>query len=231
MNCVLKKIGIQAKVKSPFKFMNRSFDLIHYICSSILGFCAISSRPYSKCVYWCNECAEQFLPQETGFNVTLLEKVYFLFFMSYYIVDAFYINTASEFVIMVVHHITTLSLIALSVIQNLPVMCIAIMLLHDVVDLPLYTGKICLYLGFNNAKDIALVAFATLCFYFRDFNFPKITYLGIKNGIEMGADKLYFATMGLLIVLCCCHFVWSMKIVKAIIGIFKGSGIKDTRSD
>lgn len=230
-NLVLKRIAKLLHVKNQFKFVHRSFDLIHYTCSALLGLAALVNRPYGHCIVWSKECGDYF-KQCDSYVLSMLEKIYFLMFTAYYVVDVFFIWTASDRGMMITHHTATLSMIFFSIALRVPVLGLVIMLLHDVVDLPLYTGKILLYLGYNNAKDYALVTFAIMCTWFRMLNYPTIVYHAINNASEVTFRKpLYCITCGLLCVLLLCHILWYWKIIEVVLDTIHGKQIRDNRSD
>lgn len=231
-NLVLKRIAKIVRVKKEIKFIHRSFDLIHYTTSALLGIMALSNRPYGHCFVWAKNCAPYFLQNENGFVLTVMEKIYFMIFTAYYIVDIFYIWTANERWMMITHHASTLSMIFFSIALRVPVIGLVIMLLHDVVDVPLYFGKILLYLGYENAKDVSLVIFAILCTWFRMINYPFVVYNTIMNE-PFNLKVLYNITCDLLCVLMVCHIIWYYKIISVVVDALKGGAnkIRDNRSE
>ena len=235
-NFILKKIGLLLKVKRIETFVPRTFDLVHYSTSALLGLAALSQRPYFHCAFWGLKCRIDIEPTDDPV-MSVLEKIYFMMFAAYYLVDALYLGTSNDRLALTCHHFATLSMIFLCIYLNVQTLGIIIMLLHDFVDVPLYLGKICTYLGYNNAKDISLISFAVLCTWFRMINFPTIIYNALLNGISfnniMPHPNCYWFTWVLLLVLMSLHFYWFSKIVRAVINIFKNgrNAICDTRSD
>ena len=49
--------------KTRFKFTHRTFDLIHYTFSTVLGLFALYSRSYSHCFYYTFNCGTEFMQQ------------------------------------------------------------------------------------------------------------------------------------------------------------------------
>ena len=229
---ILVKIGRSLKIKRTFKFVHRSFDMIHYIASAITGLISVTQSPYGKCVFWAGNCRELLLPTKHVFICTFIEKVYYYVFTGYYVVDIFYIYTSSEVLMMICHHAITLTMIFLSVADNVPAIGLCVMLLHDVVDVPLYVGKIMLYCGLNHIKDVSFVTFAILCTYFRITNFPQIVYYTLTNSPRVYEYKWAYLIAGwLLVVLYGLHLIWEYKIFTNVVGIIKGEKIHDNRSD
>ncbi|OHS93501.1 longevity assurance protein [Tritrichomonas foetus] len=234
---VLAKIALFVCIneKVQFKFIHRGFDLIHYATSFLLGLFAIIDRPYGGCFVYAKNCAEDFR-QTSQCAMSELEKIYYLIFTAYYITDMFFLYTnTSDLTTLLIHHIVTVTLIFISVYIRTQVIGVIVMLLHDVVDIFLYGGKILIYTGHNTAKDVTLLTFAILCTWFRMINYPLVMYNGWMNGIKEWPDHpfWYFTEGFILFALMGCHIFWFIKILKAAMGIFtQGSkAITDNRSD
>jgi hypothetical protein len=200
--------------------------------SGLIGLCALSQQPYGFCVYWAKDCGGYLSQVPDGFVCSVLEKLYYLVFTSYYIVDFFYTYTVSEPNVYRAHHAVSVLMILACVALKSPVVGPSIMLLHDAVDIPLYCGKILLYLGFGLPKDLCLVTFGILCTWFRIVNFPIIIYHCIQQA-KRGAEHqgLYNATCGLLCAMYGMHLMWEAKIIRNVIGVLNGGQVHDDRSD
>ncbi|OHS94233.1 longevity assurance protein [Tritrichomonas foetus] len=233
-NLILKKIATFIKVKFPAKFIHRSFDLIHYTSSALLGLYALSSRPYGHCAIWARDCVEDIKPMEECY-MSEIEKVYFMIFAAYYVVDVLFIYTSNDKVALILHHMSTLSMIFLCIYLKVQILGMIIMLLHDVVDVPLYLGKILTYLGYETGKDLSLVTFAILCTWFRMVNYPTVIFDAYLNGVncQMPHKNVYWFTWSLLLCLMGLHIYWFMKILKAVVGIIRSGkeAICDNRSE
>ena len=234
-NFFLNKISKMVRAKNETKFTHRFFDLIHYTSSAILGLISLSPRPYFRCVFFAYGCRQDLL-QRPIYECTILEKIYFMIFTAYYVIDIFYLFTnTSDVWTLAIHHVITLGMIFSSVFLCVPVLGLAIMLLHDVVDVPLYFGKISSYLSFTRTKDISLLLFAVMCTWFRMINYPIIVYYAITNTNQVTfLRNLYIPTWMLLLGLYGCHIYWFIRILYAAISIFTGQGekaIRDNRSD
>jgi hypothetical protein len=123
-------------------------------------------------------------------------------------------------------------MIVACVILKSPVVGLSIMLLHDVVDIPLYCGKILLYLGFGLPKDIFLASFTVICTWFRIITFPIVIYHCLQQAMR-GAEyqRLYNMTCGLLCLMYSLHLVWEVKILRNVYNVLRGGKIHDDRSD
>ena len=233
-NVVLKKVAQLVKPKFPVKFVHRTFDLIHYASAATLGILALSGRPYRHCYFYALDCKDMF-KQAPACVMTDLEKFYYMFFTAYYIVDLGYLWTATDPKMLIMHHGATLSMIGISVILNVQVIGLCVMLLHDIVDVPLYIGKVATYLGFTTVQDVSLVTMAALYTWLRMVNYPMIIFNGFSNGFDEKPfyERLYWFEGALLFVLMFCHVYWFSKIVKAGYRLIKvgKEAIVDNRSE
>jgi hypothetical protein len=231
---ILAYIGRILCIKQREKFIHRSFDLVHYSVSALLGCFAVLGRPYGHCVHWGLHCSDALAPTAGACVCTTMEKIYYMVFCAYYVVDVLYIWTVRNDMLAVsIHHAITVSMILLSVYVHVPAIGLVIMLLHDVVDVPLYLGKVFAYAGFSAGKEVALLLFASMCTWFRMINLPTIIWHAWTWIPESVFPKLHTLTCVMLLVLMACHIHWFIKIVKAGINIFSAGGdaIRDTRSD
>jgi hypothetical protein len=106
------------------------------------------------------------------------------------------------------------------------------MLLHDFVDIPLYIGKVLLYLGFTTLKDVFLFCFVGAYAWFRMTNYGLIVYHCLQTARgEPEMPVLYKATCVLLCALYVLHMVWAAKICRNLWGIVEGQEAHDDRSD
>ncbi|KAK8835537.1 sphingosine N-acyltransferase lag1 [Tritrichomonas musculus] len=239
---LISKISKLIKFKTDyirFKFTHRGYDLVHYSISALIGSVAIQQRPYRHCFYFSFDCGDEFMQQTEPRDrciMSNIEKIYYMFFTAYYIIDLFFIWTnKSDKKLLTLHHFTTISLILISIYIRTHVIGVNVMLLHDVVDVPLYFGKIFTYLGLKNAQDFSLLLFGLLCTWFRMICFPGVIYNGIKNGLKQIPEHLTFYCIegGILFILMFCHIMWFIRIVEGVINIFtKGKdAICDNRSE
>lgn len=230
---VFDRIGKAIKVVKLMKFTHRTFDLVHYSLSAIIGLIALWDQPYLKCWFWAKECKDMIVTQTAnGFECTGWEKLYYAFFATYYIVDFCYIRTASEPIMFTVHHLITLSMITLSILCQMPTVGLVIMFLHDVVDVVLYIAKLGDYLGIGWQKDIAWIAFASSWSFCRCVNYPIIVYwISLLWNIPNEKQLFIRITTGLLWFLYGMHIIWEIKILRALYRYAAASVSTDIRSD
>jgi hypothetical protein len=225
------------KEENREKFVHRGFDLINYATCAVLGTVAISLQPYGRCPFFFFGCDKYCGQTENGLQCCLAEKIYFIVFTAYYISDFFWLwTTPKDWMAMMFHHFVALGLQVSAMASERPVIVFSCMILHDIVDVFLYLGKVLGYVGQKNIGQVSLVIMAASYFWLRLVNFGTIIYVMWFG--DIGEQKSYnwlpynicrVLVLGLITV----HCYWFRKIWRAFIGIFiEGStSIRDNRSD
>jgi len=172
-------------------------------------------------------------PTGEYFISSLLEKIYFINFASYYVSDFFWIRTTSDIKMLVFHHTITLFLIFSCAVVARPVLGMSIMVLHDWGDAFLYMGKIATYLQKQKWADFSFYTFAILFFYFRIFGLATVIWAMFKEpNNQTHHVKLYRAAETAVGFLYCCHIIWAYQILRVVYKILnKTSNPHDSRSD
>ena len=224
---------LNVEKKRNYKWSNRCFDTLHYTISAIIGLAAVLTRPYARTIAWAYNYP-LILLNSPAFECSILEKCYIINFICYYIVDVFYVASATDKFLICVHHVATLSLIFGSIYIHQGPVCTVIMALHDIVDVPLYVGKIATYLHKITIKQISLLYFAVACTWFRIINYPIIAAhaVSIMNDVQYKPQACKVVVF-FLWVLYSCHIKWFIDILKAVLEIIqhKPDAIRDNRSD
>lgn len=231
-NLFLKPLSILVSEKHRYKFVHRGFDAIHYLTASIIGLLAFSQRPYGHCPFYFLNCRPYI--GCTGENVvcSVFEKIYYYVFSAYYFSDVLWIKTNKTYVIFTFHHIMTLGMLYVCILSARHVVGMSIMLLHDCVDVFLYVGKITSYLEIKKISDISFLIFAVSFLYLRLFGCLGIIYIIVTDEKPQPHHYwAYFIGRTFFCGLYCCHIIWGSQIIKALIKIFQGDKIHDTRSD
>jgi hypothetical protein len=228
----LKSLARILKAKREMKFIHRTFDMIHYVVATIVGLLALARRPYGHCFAWAKDCQPLMVQNPDGFELSLFEKVYFLLFFAYYIVDIFFVYTSSEPILLLFHHIITISEVGACVLLQSPVVALSIMLLHDLTDTPLYIGKFFIYIDVQIVPTVLLGFFALAVTHFRIINYPIIVWhvwaVGLGTNIW---PKLYYFESSCLVGLYLMHIFWEYKIIQAIFLALGKKEVQDQRSD
>lgn len=230
---ILRPLSKIVNEKQREKFVNRGFDCLHYITSTLIGSIAFIQRPYAHCPYYFLSCVKYMGPTGDYFVCSILEKIYFMYFASYYFSDVCWLHTSSDWRILIFHHFVTISLILTCVIVARPVLGLSIMLLHDWVDIFLYCGKIATYIHKQKWADGFLYVFAGSFFWLRLFGCATIIFnLARQPWVQPHHVALYRFSCSCFVGLYYCHIHWGVQIIKAVIKILKHTEVAhDTRSD
>jgi hypothetical protein len=228
----ISALGRALKVKRHAKFVHRAFDTLHYLGCATIGLLALLPRDYGHCFAYAKNCRDYMWQNPDGFILTGAEKVYFMLFFAYYTVDLAFLGTASDGLMMLIHHIVTLSEIVACVVLQSPVVALSIMLLHDITDVPLYLGKFFVYLRVPLLPTVCLAIFAVSCTYFRIVNYPLIVYhVGVVGKGTKIHPILYHFEWVCLMVLYILHLIWEMKILSHVGVALRGQEVTDQRSE
>lgn len=232
-NFFLKPLSLLLAEKLRYKLIHRGFDMIHYIMSTILGTLAFSTRPYFHCPFYFLDCAKHITCTGPTVVCSVLEKIYFFFFASYYLSDVFWIGTTKDIPMLIAHHTVTITMITACALVARPVVGFSIMVLHDWSDIFLYSGKITNYLGWKKFSDLLMVCFAVSFLYLRLFGCLTILITIFTKELDQPHHaKLYFISRCAFGGLYICHCIWGYQILRALKRIFFNSEqIRDTRSD
>jgi hypothetical protein len=165
----------------------------------------------------------------------------------YYMVEgAFYIslllslftdNKRKDFTQMVIHHVATLLLIALSWISNFVRIGTLVLLVHDAVDSWMEAAKVAKYIGYDKACEILFFIFMVVWVITRMIIFPfriiRSTLFEATAGLNdenIGWFTMYFVFNFLLCTLQVLHIIWFYYICLIASDAFRGQVQKDSRS-
>jgi hypothetical protein len=232
---VVKHRDDKKQSQHRYKFVHRSFDLIHYFTSWFFGVLAGYFLPYGRCPFYFRGCEIYSFQTKPCFVCSRLEKAYYCIFVAYYISDIAFVRTVTDVWLQGFHHAVCLCLEVLAVLAGRPVITFSCNLLHDSVDIFLYLGKILTYLGLKRAADITLLTFAGAYLWFRLINFGMVIYtfwcldVGKQEGHVLAWNACKVLVFGLLF----CHVIWFYQIARVFMKmLFHGlKEVRDSRSD
>lgn len=169
-------------------------------------------------------------------------KFYYQVELGAYIHQLFWTEVSrSDAYEMILHHVTTISLIVLSYLTNYTRVGTSILLLHDLADVFLESAKIFNYTskakGHEWTKhlcDILFVCFAVTFFATRLVMYPRfIIYSVLFEAPDVfGIEWIgFWVFAGLLVVLQCLHIFWFYLIGKMVYRLITTGIEKDERSD
>ncbi|XP_056129181.1 ceramide synthase 5-like [Lampris incognitus] len=139
-----------------------------------------------------------------------------------------------DFVIMLVHHLATITLITFSYANNMLRAGTLVMCVHDVSDIFLEAAKLANYAKCQRLCDVLFVVFGLSFFLARLVIYPFwiVNSVLFESWEIVGPYRSWWLLNGLLLVLQALHVIWFYLIARiAIKAIFKGKVSKDDRSD
>lgn len=131
----------------------------------------------------------------------------------------------SDFFAMLVHHVSTMLVIAVSYSIKMTRVGAVILLLHDCSDPFMEIAKCFLYCKRQNIADFLFLCFAAVFMYTRNYLFPVYVIASIpkhahhEDGSVMpyGRSDLHYICLACLCVLEVLHIYWAFLIIKMII--------------
>uniref|UniRef100_A0A667Y0S6 Ceramide synthase 5 n=1 Tax=Myripristis murdjan TaxID=586833 RepID=A0A667Y0S6_9TELE len=143
-------------------------------------------------------------------------------------------NKRKDFIIMLVHHLATITLITFSYANNMLRAGTLVMCVHDASDIFLEAAKMANYAKYQRLCDGLFVVFSIIFFLTRLVIYPFwIVYSVLFESWEIvGPYQSWWLLNGLLLVLQALHVIWFYLITRiAVKAIFRGKVSKDERSD
>ncbi|KAK4308578.1 hypothetical protein Pmani_019733 [Petrolisthes manimaculis] len=216
---------------TPFeKFADSGFDLICHLITGIYGWCTILHKP------WVSDISQAYI----GHPYHPLDNEvwwYYMLGLSYFWAATFmqiHLPGRSRFdkAQMMLHHLFTILLMVFSWACNFVRAGTLVLLVHDVADIPLLIGKMCVYGGFSILQDLCLILFIivwviTRC-YLYPFWFMRALIFDFAPINETQSISVFIVLLvGLLII----NMIWTVLIVGVIIRKVKEGSVQDVRSD
>lgn len=141
---------------------------------------------------------------------------------------------------MTLHHLATISLIAISHMYGYNRVGLVVMLIHDVGDIFLYSAKFCNYLNLNAITNVLFGMFVIVFFVSRLVVFPaviRVAWGPVTGYIEQFNWRDHSGSIllpSLLLVLQILHIMWFVLIIRMVIRLAKNEKRQvdgDIRSD
>ncbi|XP_062315069.1 ceramide synthase 5-like [Osmerus eperlanus] len=139
-----------------------------------------------------------------------------------------------DFLIMLIHHLATITLITFSYANNMLRAGTLVMCVHDASDILLEAAKLANYAKYQRLCDGLFVLFSIIFFITRLVIYPfwVVYSVFVESWVIIGPYQSWWLLNGLLLVLQVLHVFWFYLIARiAIKALFKGKVSKDDRSD
>lgn len=222
--------------KESRKFAESCFNFVIYVILGVWGLSVLYQEP------WDLETKNLFLGWPNH-DMSSLFRYYYLFQLGFYIQQLvcllFVMERKKDFFELLIHHIVTIALIAVSYYTWKIRFGLAILNLHDVSDIFLHLAKTLHYADKDNSTNVVFALFTVVFTVTRLYILPKILYLiwfqaedfVVPQILEDNAVEYAFWKYFLL-VLQVLHFFWYYYILKILVDSLSQQGFAgDARSD
>ncbi|KAI9341556.1 TRAM/LAG1/CLN8 homology domain-containing protein, partial [Zopfochytrium polystomum] len=147
----------------------------------------------------------------------------------------------SDFLAMIIHHFSTLTVIIASFLFKQTRVGVVVLLLHDVSDPFMEIAKCFLYLKWQKLADATFLLFAAVFMFTRNYIFPvyvitaPFLYQTRGDGPDDIPLAIFWLCVGCLIVLALLHVYWAFLLIKMIIRAIRAKSVegdvRDVESD
>lgn len=160
-------------------------------------------------------------------------KMCYIIEMCFYLVELstiIYEPKKKDYKQMILHHLSTLTIMYLSFTPKIYRYGIAVILIHNISDPFLEFSKMENYLGNKSYANVGIFLFMLVFIISRLIIYPKyLVYNAIKTLYKNDFCISSILISFILIMLQIMHIIWSKYIIQLIIRILKNEKIKDTR--
>lgn len=231
---LLREADTETLEINKIKICTTFFKAMFYFSSSLFGYLAFRNEDYFPASLggsgqYSNIFAKGY-PDYFYFERSVLFNNYYQFNLAFVLFDNFILLThalQSDFLFMLVHHISTLSLILFSFVTNYSKCGLVIYFLHYVSDILTYGTRITLHCNFPDiAKCLSAVLLLVTFIYTRIYVFGQLQldYYYDSNikftAVEYSLVTLKFALFTL-------HVLWSFMIFKKILNFVISKDVAD----
>lgn len=142
-------------------------------------------------------------------------KHFYLFEMGFWLSCCLFLGFETkrrDFTQMIIHHSSTVILVAFSYLLDFCRTGVLIMILHDIGDIFLYAAKSCQYRMWHKLADVVFIFFAAVFFFSRLFLLPFALFYPLAWSVWQGADSPGMSVMA--------HYGqrWSLGVLTAVLG-------------
>ncbi|KAG2388024.1 hypothetical protein C9374_000874 [Naegleria lovaniensis] len=234
---------------------------LYYICSSIAGVLILKDTPW----FWDFAHLVYGYPEEhTGYeysNVRLYLLIGGGFYAQALVTLLFIDEKLKDFLEMLIHHFVTIALIVFCITSHYHRIGTLVLILHDIVDIFLYSAKAFKHMGVGFITEVLFVLFVISYFLLRLMYLPYLIYRAFENFqgwdypsryymVRFVQDAIYplevsdygvcafkyclstyWLLVALLVVLVFLHIFWFSLISKIIFRKLAGKDLSDIRED
>ena len=204
------------------KQMNSSlFKTVWYVIIVTFGYPVITELEFFPKEMFGNGDLATYYDKGAPYTIFIKKPEYFdLYYLSslgYTLNDFFFLvfvhDKKSDFDLMVLHHIVTITLVSFSYLTNISNVGIIVLFLHDFTDIFVFSTKIVINTFLPDLVKYVYCAFFLAIFaYFRQFVYGKVIYVHTKHLRTWNVFEYTMTSM--LCVLYIMHVYWTYNIIK-----------------
>eukprot|EP00842_Homolaphlyctis_polyrhiza_P004300 jgi/Hompol1/4871/HPOL_001853-RA len=212
------------------KFLISGFKFSLYLTSFLLGAYTLSTE-------WWTFSRKDYFDGYPNHTMTDVHKMYYLIGSGnvlYMFIKIMADNISLlDKTIMLVHHLTTCFLLALSYYFGFARIGAVILTLHDAADPFMEFAKMSLYAGNEKLADIFFALFAIVFIVTRNIIFPFYVILSIRlyafypDGSDLPNYSIKYSAEAALWILEILHIYWAALIIHMAIKAIRGGGVED----
>ena len=226
----LRQMALSKQMTTLEKFSGFGFQFVYFTSAVVIGLIILPQENY----FWdLRKCFEDY--PKVIFPLGL--KLYYMLTMGFYIVETFLLfkfTKRHDFYIMLIHHCCSLFILSFCYIAKFMKIVTLSILVHDVVDIFISSGKLFNYCGRTDMAKLMFVLFSIVWFPTRLVLFPLWI---IRTTLFVGPDvygcrwpSQYFLNT-LNFILLALHCMWTKDLLAVINAkLFRNVEIVDTRS-
>eukprot|EP00164_Ancoracysta_twista_P002105 GFYU01002781.1.p1 GENE.GFYU01002781.1~~GFYU01002781.1.p1 ORF type:complete len:317 (+),score=122.26 GFYU01002781.1:165-1115(+) len=196
------------------KFATEAYRLMYYTIISYVGYLILQDKEYffyDTHLVWVGSPS-----RPPAWDV----RLYYLFELGFYIplllAHVLYESKKKDYLEMLIHHITTIILVAGSYLYGFERVGAMILFIHDLTDIPIGFTKLAKYLKLDNCALVCFIVMVIMWIYFRLYFFPVYLIYSIWgdcpriSGHDIWSPELFPTHVlgGFLCVLLCLHVFW-----------------------
>jgi ceramide synthetase len=228
-------LGAKAKQSKIDKFAQASMEFLFYGSFTLIGLAVVPNQAWvwPSNFWWTHPDGRVLMNDPIMMDDAL--KCYYLLYGTRYaqaILSVLLEHKRKDFLEMIVHHVATVVVVAVSFVGGYYRIGAVIMLLFDPADVFLHAAKQFKYIGFGTLADIFFVLFMASFFISRCFLYPYCcwsAHFELETYVTMTSTE--WTCVGMLYILLALNFFWMYLIFKVLYGLITKGAAEDVRSD
>ncbi|CAL8137608.1 unnamed protein product [Orchesella dallaii] len=222
----LRKRRALDKPSTLIKFSESGWRFICYVISASFGYAVLRNKPWFMSI---EECFKDHPHQTNSEDVWWYHFYGGTLYTSFLMTQAFDVKR-KDFWEMLIHHVISITLLALSWSYNLSRIGMVTLLLHDCADVFIELAKMANYSKRDGLATGIFVVFTLVWVVTRLIIFPLVIINSTSKGFKLIDPHVKNGIVGMGIFLCGLHLFWTYFILKVAKAALFSEEAKDSRS-